>query len=80
MKQQHVFDNPQNVKRLVRGFYVFLAILVVGGLIVPEQPFFPWEKIPVFYGVYGFLSYATIVFGSHFILRKLVKRSEDYYD
>lgn len=80
MKEEHVFDNPKNVKRFAMGFYIFLAVLMVVDLILPKHPFFPWEGYPFFYGAYGFLAYVTIVFGSHYILRKALKRSEDYYD
>ncbi len=80
MKEGHVFDNPGNVKKFVMGFYLFLAVLLVGDLVLPEHPFFPWERYPFFYGAYGFLAYVTIVFGSHYILRMVVKRNEDYYD
>ncbi len=80
MKEEAVFDNPQNIKRLVTGFYLFLVLLIVLDLFLPKHPFFPWERYPLFYGAYGFVAYVTIVFGSHFILRKVLKRDEDYYD
>ncbi len=80
MKEEHVFDDPGKVKKFIMGFYIFLAVLMVADLILPKDPVFPWERYPFFYGVYGFLAYVTIVFGSHFILRKLLKRNEDYYD
>lgn len=80
MKEEHVFDKRGNVKRFVMGFYLFLAVLMVVDLILPKHPFFPWERYPFFYGAYGFLAYVTIVFGSHYILRKVLKRNEDYYD
>ena len=79
MKEGHFFDKPQNVKRILMGFYIFLVLLIVVDLFFPKHPFFPWEGYPSFYGVYGFVSYITIVFGST-ILRKLLKRKEDYYD
>ena len=80
MKEEPVFDNPKNVKKIVMGFYLFLAVLMVADLILPKHPFFPWERYPFFYGVYGFLAYVTIVFGSQYVLRKVLKRNEDYYD
>lgn len=80
MKEEHFFDRPQNVKRFVMGFYLFLISLIVVDLFLPKHPFFPWEGYPFFYGAYGFVAYVTIVFGSNYILRKLLKRKEDYYD
>ncbi|HBO85064.1 MAG TPA: hypothetical protein DD641_08910 [Deltaproteobacteria bacterium] len=80
MKEGHFFDKPQNLKRLLMGFYIFLGLLIIVEFFIPKHPFFPWEGYPSFYGVYGFVSYTIIVFGSNYILRKLLKRKEDYYD
>lgn len=79
MKDDHFFDKPQNLKRFLMGFYIFLILLIIVNLFIPKHPFFPWEGYPLFYGVYGFIAYVTIVFGSNYILRKLLKRKEDYY-
>jgi len=79
MKQGHFFDQPKNVKRFLMGFYIFLTLLIVVDLFIPKHPFFSWEGHPSFYAAYGFVSYVIIVFGSNYILRKLLKRKEDYY-
>ena len=80
MKEAHFFDDPHNLKRVLTGFYIFLVLLVVVDVVFPKHPLFPWEGYPSFYGAYGFVAYVTIVFGSSVILRKLLKRKEDYYD
>jgi hypothetical protein len=80
MKEGHFFDKSHNVKRLLMIFYVFLVLLIAIDLFFPKHPVFPWEGYPAFYGAYGFVAYVTIVFGSNYILRKLLKRKEDYYD
>ena len=80
MKEEYFFDKPQNVKRLLRGFYVFLALLIVVDLFFPKHPVFSWEGYPSFYGAYGFVAYVVIVVASNYILRKLFGRKEDYYD
>jgi len=79
MKEEYFFDNPKNVKRLLMGFYIFLVLLVIADFFVPKHPFFPWEGYHSFYAVYGFVAYVSIVFGSNYILRKFLKRKEDYY-
>jgi hypothetical protein len=80
MKEEQFFDKSHNVKRLLMIFYLFLVLLIVIDLFFPKHPVFPWEGYPSFYGAYGFVAYVTIVFGSNYILRKLLKRKEDYYD
>ncbi len=62
------------------GFYIFLVLLIVADLFIPKHPDFSWEGYPFFYAVYGFVAYVSIVLGSNYILRKIVKRKEDYYD
>jgi hypothetical protein len=80
MKAEHIFDNPGRVKKMIMGFYGFLGLLLVIDLILPKHPFFPWENYPFFYAAYGFVAYVVIVFGSNYVLRKFLKRKEDYYD
>jgi len=80
MKEGHFFDKSHNVKKLLKGFYLSLLLLIVVDLFLPKHPVFPWEGYPSFYGAYGFIAYTSIVFVANYILRKMVKRKEDYYD
>tara|TARA_B100002003_G_C13661763_1_gene335842 strand:+ start:100 stop:363 length:264 start_codon:yes stop_codon:yes gene_type:complete len=84
MKEKHFFDKPQNVKRFLMGFYIYLGLLIVADLLITllhlkHESFFSWDGYPFFYAAYGFIAYVIIVFGSNHILRKLLKRKEDYY-
>ncbi|MHC4941963.1 MAG: hypothetical protein ACYTG7_02985 [Planctomycetota bacterium] len=86
-KELKIFDNPANVKRLLIFFYVVLALLIIidvlfvdhGGHGDDEHGLFPWEEVPAFFAVYGFVSYVTLIFVAKG-LRLLVMRSEKYYD
>ncbi|VAX25652.1 hypothetical protein MNBD_NITROSPINAE04-1716 [hydrothermal vent metagenome] len=80
MNEGHLFDKPQNIKKLLVVFYIICALLVVADLFVPGHAFFRWEEYPFFYGAYGFFAYVSIVLVSSYVLRKLLKRKEDYYD
>ena len=80
MKQEyHLFDRPENVKRLLLGFYAFLALLVITDFFVDKHPEFPWEGASQFFAVYGFVSCVLLIFVAK-ILRMFIKREEDYYD
>jgi len=83
-ERQHIFDNFGNIRRLILVFFVLCALLVVGDLLYHRHLSFGEGHFPVegwfgFYAVYGFVAYALIVLGS-IPLRKLMMRSEDYYD
>jgi len=80
MKQGHFFDKPENVKRVLMGFYLFLILLVVVDLFLSKHLFFPWEGYPSFYATYGFVACVGLVLVARFILRPMVKRKEGYYD
>jgi hypothetical protein len=80
MKEVRLFEKPETIKRLVAGLYVLVVLLLVLEVFVPKHQAFPWERYPFFYGVYGFIAYVSIVLASHFFLRKLLGRPEDYYD
>ena len=75
----HLFDNPNNVKRLLRGFYLLCALLIIADFVVHRHIGLDWEKIPAFYAIYGFVACVALVLAAK-QLRKLVMRKEDYYD
>jgi len=78
-KKKYFFDNPRNVQRLVIGFYAICVLLVGADFIIHRHTSIDLEKIPAFYAIYGFAAYVLLVVLS-VILRKLVKREENYYD
>lgn len=76
----HFFDKPQNVKRFLTGFYIFLILLIAVDLFIPKHPDFSWEAYPSFYAAYGFVACVGLVLLAKYVLRTLVERGEDYYD
>lgn len=78
-KELRLFDKPENVKRLLFLFFVALAVLLFIDLFLDKHAEFEWEGVPGFFAAYGFISYVLLIFVSK-LLRKLIKRDEDYYD
>ncbi len=75
----HVWDDPRNVNRLFRVFYVLCVLLVAMDLLVHRHTVHPIEHLPVFYPLYGFVGITVLVLLAR-VLRKLVMRPEDYYE
>jgi len=76
----HLFDRPGNVQRLLRGFYIALAVLLGIDFWIHRHAHFAWESWPEFYAVFGFVACVALVAAAKYILRPLVRRREDYYD
>ena len=78
--KKYLFDNPRNVKILLRTFFSSLLVLLVIEFFIHKHPHFPWEGWSEFYAVFGFVACVALVLAAKYILRPLVKRGEDYYD
>ena len=78
-RELKIFDKPQNVKRFLGGFYVFLVVLLIIDFFVHKHAEFEWEGFPDFYAAYGFISCVLLIFIAKG-LRMLIKRDEKYYD
>lgn len=79
-EKKYWLDRPKNVWILLTDFYILLVILIIIDMNTRTHPHFPWEGWPGFYAVFGFVSFVAIVLLAKYILRKIVKRDEDYYD
>jgi hypothetical protein len=75
-----LFDKPQNVKRLLYGFYTCVGLLLAIDLVYHKHTLFPWEGYFGFYAVFGFVACVILVIVAKYLLRPLVMRKEDYYD
>lgn len=78
-KKTYFFDNPLNVTRLLRGFYIICAILFVADFFVHRHTVHPWEGFPGFFALYGFIACVVLVVIAK-KMRKVLMRKEDYYD
>lgn len=89
-EKQHLFDNPRNVRRLLRGLFTVCAALILldvinfllhefTGFLWLHREEGPFEWLPGYYAVYGFVACALLVLIAK-ELRKVLMRDEDYYD
>lgn len=78
-EKTYLFDNPGNVTRLLRGFYIICGILFVADFIVHRHTVHPWEGFPGFFAIYGFVACVVLVVIAK-EMRKVLMRKEDYYD
>jgi uncharacterized membrane protein (DUF4010 family) len=79
-KEFKFFDDPENVRKFRRVFYMVCVVLLIVDLVVPKHGYFFWENWPGFYAAYGFVACVSLVLAAKHILRRIVKRREDYYD
>ena len=75
----HIFDRPENVKRLLWGFYSLCVLLALADFVLHRHIGFDWEKIPAFYALYGFVACVLLVLIAK-KMRIVLMRKEDYYD
>ncbi|MCB1865307.1 MAG: hypothetical protein KDG50_07725 [Chromatiales bacterium] len=73
------FDQPKNVRRILRVFYAICAILVALEFVVHRHIAHPWERLWSFYALFGFVACVLLVVIAK-EMRKVVMRREDYYD
>ncbi|MBL4848328.1 MAG: hypothetical protein JKY65_22645 [Planctomycetes bacterium] len=80
-------DHPENVKKLIRGFWICCALLLVPDVLEalgvvhfkhPHEGYW-WESWVGFFALYGFVACVVLVLIAK-QLRKVVMRDEDYYD
>lgn len=75
----YLFDNPRNVRLVVRGLYVSCAVLFLLDFVLHRHVSHPWEEMPGFYAIYGFAACVLLVLLAK-EMRKVLMRGEDYYD
>lgn len=72
-------DKPSNVNRLVSWFYGLCGLALVIDPFVHKHGPFQLEHWWGFYGLFGFVACVALVLIAK-ELRKVLMRSEDYYD
>ena len=78
-ERKHFFDDPGNVKKVLRVFYVVCALLLLADVVYHRHVVHAWEGVWGFYAGYGFVACVLLVLIAK-EMRKLLMRREDYYD
>lgn len=71
-------EEPDNIGRMIGFLAVICVFLVVGDFVFNRYGYFDFEETYGFYAVFGFLSFALIIFAVK-VLQFFVERREDYY-
>ena len=83
---QRQLEEPVRLSRIKRGFYIFLAVVVLAEIILPlifpsDHPHhFLFESWPAFGSLYGLISCVAIIVVSKFLGKVWLMRREDHYD
>jgi len=72
-------DDPRNVKKIVYALYAVCVLLVGADWWYHKHTHFEFENWFGFFGVFGFAACVGLVWAAK-VMRKLLKREEDYYD
>ncbi len=74
-----LFDRTSTHRRIFTGLLVACAVVALSDLVYHKHGHFHFEEAFGFHALFGFVAYLTIV-NSAKLLRRFVKRPEDYYD
>ena len=77
--REHFFDNPRNIRWIFRSLYAVAAGLFLIDFVIHRHVVHPWEGLPGFYPIYGFVGIVVLVLAAK-QLRRVSMRDEDYYD
>ncbi len=73
------FDSAESRRSVRKALYVLCALVLIADLFVRRHVDHPWEALPGFYALYGFVACVILVLVAK-ELRKVLMRAEDYYD
>ena len=79
-EKQYWLDRSENVSKLYRGVWAIGIVLLLGDFILRKQEEFEFAAWFGFYAGFGFVACVALVLAAKEILRRLVKRPEDYYE
>ena len=78
-KKKYWLDDARNVTQLYRGLWIIGIVLVLLDLFLHKHEDFDFAAWFGYYAVYGFVACVALILIAK-QLRKLLMRSEDYYE
>lgn len=78
-EKKHFFDDPNNIKRVLYGFYACCVILFALDFVIHRHVYHSWENLWGFYSIFGFVACVILVLIARW-MRSFLMRPEDYYD
>ena len=78
-EKRYWLDDPRNVDKIVYALYAVCGLLLVIDPLIHKHGPFAIEHWFGFYGIYGFVACVALVLAAK-ELRRILMRSEDYYD
>jgi hypothetical protein len=79
LEKHYFFDNPRNIQRLLKVFYIACGLLVALDFVVHRHTEHYLERLWGFYPLYGFVGCVVLVIVAKW-MRGFLMRGEDYYD
>lgn len=70
---------PKATRVILTAFFAICALLVIADFVYDRHMEHPLEDIPAFYTIYGLIGVGGLILAAKG-LRRIVMRSEDYYD
>lgn len=82
--RKHIWDDPKNVQKLLVVFWISCAAMLAFDLFIVRHLSFSHDELPIegwfgFYGFYGLIACVALVLVAK-QMRRVLMRSEDYYD
>jgi len=78
-EKKHIFDNPDNIKRVLYIFYACCVLLFALDFVIHRHVYHSWENLWGFYPIFGFVACVILVLIAKW-MRTFLMRAEDYYD
>ncbi|MFN2289087.1 MAG: hypothetical protein ABR578_12215 [Chromatocurvus sp.] len=78
-EREYFLDKPENVKRLLRVFYAACIILALLDFVIHRHVYHSFERLWLFYPIYGFVGCVLLVLVSKW-MRSFLMRDECYYE